>query len=87
MKIALKCALLTALTFFLANQAFANPCPPGNPPTNCAPPPGAILDLTEPLSRTRIHNTLLTLRRRPHPPTSASHFAKTPPSSTLTTCP
>ena len=32
MKIALKCALLTALTFFLANQAFANPCPPGNPP-------------------------------------------------------
>ena len=45
MKIALKCALLTALTFFLANQTFANPCPPGNPPTNCAPPPGAILDL------------------------------------------
>jgi hypothetical protein len=26
-------------------QAFANPCPPGNPPTNCAPPSGAILDL------------------------------------------
>jgi hypothetical protein len=25
--------------------ALANPCPPGNPPTNCAPPPGAILDL------------------------------------------
>ena len=45
MKIALKCALLAALTFFLANQTFANPCPPGNPPTNCAPPPGAILDL------------------------------------------
>ena len=42
---ALKCALLTALTFFLANQAIANPCPPGNPPTNCAPPTGAILDL------------------------------------------
>jgi len=27
------------------DQALANPCPPGNPPTNCAPPPGAILDL------------------------------------------
>ena len=25
--------------------ARANPCPPGNPPTNCAPPTGAILDL------------------------------------------
>lgn len=35
-------ALLAALT---GQQAFANPCPPGNPPTNCAPPPGAILDL------------------------------------------
>jgi hypothetical protein len=42
---ALKYALLTALTFFLVNQAFANPCPPGNPPTNCAPPTGAIFDL------------------------------------------
>ena len=26
--------------------AFALPCPPGNPPTNCAPPTGAILDLS-----------------------------------------
>jgi PEP-CTERM motif-containing protein len=29
----------------VAATASANPCPPGNPPTNCAPPPGAILDL------------------------------------------
>jgi PEP-CTERM motif len=29
----------------IAGQAHANPCPPGNPPTNCAPPAGAILDL------------------------------------------
>jgi hypothetical protein len=27
------------------DQALANPCPPGNPPTNCGPPAGAILDL------------------------------------------
>jgi hypothetical protein len=38
-------ALLGTLACLLADQAFANPCPPGNPPTNCAPPPGAILDL------------------------------------------
>jgi hypothetical protein len=38
-------ALLGALACLLADQAFANPCPPGNPPTNCAPPAGAILDL------------------------------------------
>ncbi len=37
--------LLGAATLLLAGQALANPCPPGNPPTNCAPPPGAILDL------------------------------------------
>jgi len=42
----LKVALLLVVVTFWANgQAFANPCPPGNPPTNCAPPPGAILDL------------------------------------------
>jgi PEP-CTERM motif len=35
-------ALLAALT---GHHALANPCPPGNPPTNCAPPLGAILDL------------------------------------------
>jgi hypothetical protein len=35
-------ALLAALT---GHHAWANPCPPGNPPTNCAPPPGAILNL------------------------------------------
>ncbi|MES2299803.1 MAG: hypothetical protein V4582_22380 [Pseudomonadota bacterium] len=29
----------------LAIPVFANPCPPGNPPTNCAPPPNALLDL------------------------------------------
>jgi hypothetical protein len=36
---------LGAAVLLLASQAFANPCPPGSPPTNCAPPPGAILDL------------------------------------------
>jgi len=35
-----------ALLLVFAQQAFANPCPPGNPPTNCAPPSGpVILDL------------------------------------------
>jgi PEP-CTERM motif-containing protein len=35
-----------ALLLAFAQQAFANPCPPGNPPTNCAPPSGpVILDL------------------------------------------
>ena len=38
-------ALLAALSLLPVNQALANPCPPGNPPTNCAPPPGAVLDL------------------------------------------
>src|SRR5579862_2110611 len=33
------------LALGVTGQAFANPCPPGNPPTNCAPPPGALLDL------------------------------------------
>ena len=37
--------LLGAAALLLAGQALANPCPPGNPPTNCAPPTGAILDL------------------------------------------
>ena len=37
--------LLGAGGVLLATQAFALPCPPGNPPTNCAPPTGAILDL------------------------------------------
>src|SRR5215510_8177675 len=41
----LRVALLGALACLLADRAFANPCPPGNPPTNCAPPSGAILDL------------------------------------------
>ncbi len=36
-------AALAGLVF--GNVAYANPCPPGNPPTNCAPPTGAILDL------------------------------------------
>ena len=44
-------AVYVGLLSFLAStmmtqQALANPCPPGNPPTNCAPPTGAILDLT-----------------------------------------
>src|SRR5215475_2075105 len=45
MRKVLQFALLATVTLALASQAFANPCPPGNPPTNCAPPPGAILDL------------------------------------------
>jgi hypothetical protein len=36
---------VAAFAILVANQAYANPCPPGNPPTNCAPPAGAILDL------------------------------------------
>ena len=44
----MKLGFIAALTAFglLAGQAYANPCPPGNPPTNCAPPAGAILDLS-----------------------------------------
>jgi hypothetical protein len=41
-------ARIASLSLLLAfgQQAFANPCPPGNPPTNCAPPSGpVILDL------------------------------------------
>lgn len=35
-----------SLLLVFGQQAFANPCPPGNPPTNCAPPSGpVILDL------------------------------------------
>ena len=45
MRNVLRCALLVLLAFSLTNQAFALLCPPGNPPTNCAPPTGAILDL------------------------------------------
>lgn len=45
MKQYLKLGFMAALAVVFADQAFANPCPPGNPPTNCAPPAGAILDL------------------------------------------
>ena len=45
MRTHLKVGLPAVLALLLANQAYALPCPPGNPPTNCAPPPGAILDL------------------------------------------
>jgi hypothetical protein len=45
MKGALKYLAVATSAFLLAGQAIANPCPPGNPPTNCAPPPGWILDL------------------------------------------
>jgi hypothetical protein len=45
MKSALKFALAVCLCLSGATAAYANPCPPGNPPTNCAPPTGAILDL------------------------------------------
>jgi hypothetical protein len=33
------------LALLAIHQAYGNPCPPGNPPTNCGPPTGAILDL------------------------------------------
>ena len=45
MRSILRLGPLAALALLLANQAYANLCPPGNPPTNCAPPAGAILDL------------------------------------------
>jgi len=45
MKFLLKFALLVALSLSFATSASSLPCPPGNPPTNCAPPTGAILDL------------------------------------------
>src|ERR1019366_2123231 len=38
-------AITVILALGAATQAHANPCPPGNPPSNCGPPPGAILDL------------------------------------------
>lgn len=41
----LKCVVLAASAALLVNEASALPCPPGNPPTNCAPPAGAIFDL------------------------------------------
>jgi hypothetical protein len=42
---AFRFALMSVLAMLFASQVVANPCPPGNPPTNCAPPLGAILDL------------------------------------------
>jgi len=41
----LKQVALSAAALLLAGHALANSCPPGNPPTNCAPPTGAIMDL------------------------------------------
>jgi hypothetical protein len=41
----LRLGFLALLGLLFATQSYALPCPPGNPPTNCAPPPGAILDL------------------------------------------
>jgi hypothetical protein len=44
----MRTARIASLVLLLAfgPQAFANPCPPGHPPTNCAPPSGpVILDL------------------------------------------
>jgi hypothetical protein len=39
-------ALLALFAFLMADLALANPCPPGNPPTNCGPPSGTVvLDL------------------------------------------
>ena len=45
MKRLLQFALPVVGVLAVAATASANPCPPGNPPTNCAPPLGAILDL------------------------------------------
>jgi hypothetical protein len=45
MKSILRTLLLAAWASCLVQPALANPCPPGNPPTNCAPPTGALLDL------------------------------------------
>ena len=46
MKRQLTTALLALWALLMADLALANPCPPGNPPTNCGPPSGTvILDL------------------------------------------
>ena len=46
MDITVKKLLVGAAVLFFSAAIFANPCPPGNPPTNCAPPSGpVILDL------------------------------------------
>jgi PEP-CTERM motif len=37
--------LAAVFIFLFSGQALALPCPPGNPPTNCLPPAGALLDL------------------------------------------
>ena len=39
----LKLALLAIVALLIANEAYANPCPPGNPPTNCGPPVGNVV--------------------------------------------
>ena len=36
-------ALMAAFSLLLVDQALANPCPPGNPPTNCGPPAGNVV--------------------------------------------
>jgi hypothetical protein len=38
-------AALGFAVLLVTTQSYANPCPPGNPPTNCAAPTGALLDL------------------------------------------
>jgi hypothetical protein len=45
MRSILRLGPLAAVALLVAGQAYALPCPPGNPPTNCGPPAGAILDL------------------------------------------
>lgn len=37
--------IIGAVATLVVTEVFALVCPPGNPPTNCAPPPGWILDL------------------------------------------
>ena len=34
---------MAAFSLLLVDQALANPCPPGNPPTNCGPPAGNVV--------------------------------------------
>ncbi len=46
MKRHLTTLLLALWALLMADLALANPCPPGNPPTNCGPPSGTVvLDL------------------------------------------
>lgn len=59
MKVVAVAVVGTLLGLLPGQAAFANPCPPGNPPTNCAPPAGAILDLDgQPIPHTYTNYTV-----------------------------